>query len=90
MHVQMATARPKSGPEGLCTLSTPAGRPGSNEEYSMAGISVLTDATVPDGQVRDAAATRLWRFCRAQPELAGLAIGALLSAPLVAAVLLSA
>jgi hypothetical protein len=62
----------------------------------MAGMSVFTGATVRNDEQSSSAETDVrsaatgWRqFCRAQPELAGLAIGALLSAPLVMAAVLN-
>ena len=53
----------------------------------MAGVSVMTGASVQAhllicAETTPTTANRLLRFCRAQPELAGLVIGAVLSAPL--------
>ncbi len=50
----------------------------------MAGINVLTDPYVQEQHPESTRATANWllRCCRAQPELAGLVIGAALSAPL--------
>ena len=51
----------------------------------MAGVNVLTDANVQEHPPEPTATTaaRLRQYCRAQPELAGLVIGAALSAPLL-------